>query len=104
MTMFPQPVYSLTAQTANYTAQPGDTVLVTAGASAVVVTLPSVATRGPVTVRKTDAAGAGTVTVKTADGSTIDGVAGTTGRVVGAASTVSGAKLVSDGSNWFTIG
>lgn len=104
MTMFPQPSYNMVAKTAAYTAEPGDVVLVTTGASAIVVTLPGVATLGPVTVRKVDAAGAGTVTVKTADGSDIDGVAGTTGRAVGAASTVSGATFASDGSNWFTIG
>lgn len=104
MTMFPQPSYSLVAKSAAYTAAPGDVVLVTSGSSAITVTLPGVSTLGPVTVRKVDAAGSGTVKVVTADGSEIDGASGSTGRTVGAASTVSGATLVSDGSNWFTIG
>ncbi|MGH3266137.1 MAG: hypothetical protein ACRDNS_29560 [Trebonia sp.] len=104
MTMFPQPSYSLLAKTANYTAEPGDVVLVTAGSTAITVTLPGVATLGPVTVRKVDGTGTGTVTVVTADGSKVDAITGTTGRAVGAASTVSGATLVSDGSNWYTVG
>lgn len=104
---FPQLVNNLVAKSANYTANPGEVVLVTTGSSALVVTLPAIGNQGvaagPVTVRKVDGAGTGTVTVKSADGSTVDGVAGSTGRAVGSASTVTGATLATDGTNWFTV-
>lgn len=91
---------STTPQTANN----GDVIVVTAGSTAITVNLPPVAQGGPVTIRKVDSAGTGAVTVKTTDSSTVDGIAGATGRVVGAASTVSGATLVSDGvSAWYTV-
>ena len=86
------------------TAANGDVLLVTTGSTACTVNLPPVANGGPVTVRKVDGGGTGTVTVKTTDSSTVDGIAGSTGRAVGAASTVSGATLVSDGvANWYTV-
>ena len=101
MTMFPQPVYKFTAQSAAYTASPGDYVLGTA-ASAWVLTLPPVGTGGIVGVRKVDTA-AYAITVKSADGSTINGVAGATGVATG---TTQGSGLVfaSDGSNWWQVG
>lgn len=78
--MNPDVIYSFTAESANYTAKPGDTVLVTTGTSVIDVTLPESYTSGPtsVIVRKVDA-GTGYVAVKTSDGTTVDGVAGTTG-------------------------
>jgi len=86
------------------TAANGDILLFTTGASAMVANLPPVAQGGPVTVRKVDAAGTGIVTVKTTDSATIDGIAGSTGRAVNAASTVGGATFVSDGVGaWFTV-
>ena len=86
------------------TANNGDVLLFNTGATAMVANLPPVAQGGPVTIRKVDGGGTGTVTAKTTDGSTIDGIAGATGRAVGAASTVSGATLVSDGvSAWYTV-
>ena len=95
---------NIRALSANATLANGDIAIVTTGAGAIVITLPPVAQGGPVAVRKVDSGGAGTVTVKTTDSSTVDGIAGATGRVVGAASTVSGATLVSDGvSNWYTV-
>ena len=95
---------NVVAKSASYTAANGDVAIVTTGAGAIVVTLPPVAQGGPVTVRKVDSAGAGTVKVVTADSSTVDGIAGATGRVVGAASTLSGATLVSDGVGaWYTV-
>jgi len=105
MTQFPQSAYGLTKLNAQatYTANPGDVVLATTGTTALVVTLPPASQGGNVIVRKVDAAGTGTVTAKTADGGTVDGIVGTTGRVVGVASTVSGAELASDGTNWFTV-
>lgn len=103
MTIFPQPIHKFTAQSGAYTASPGDVVIVTTGSSALIVTLPPAAQGGPVTVRKVDGAGTGTVTVKTTDGATVDSIVGTTGRVVSAASTVSGATLATDGTNWFTV-
>ena len=87
---------------ANATAANGDILLTTTGSTAIVHTLPPVAQGGPVTLRKVDSGGTGTVTAKTSDGSQVDGIAGTTGRVVAAASAVGGATLVSDGSNWWT--
>lgn len=80
MPMNPQIAYALTGVTAAYTANPGDTVLVTVGATAnAVITLPPVASCfSPVIVRKVDG-GTGTVSVVTADGSKIDGVTGTVG-------------------------
>jgi hypothetical protein len=88
---------------ASATANNGDIVLVTAGSTAITITLPPVAQGGPVAVRKVDSGGTGAVTVKSSDGSTIDAIAGATGRVVGVASTLSGATLVSDGTNWWTV-
>ena len=101
MTLFPQPVIKFTAPSGAYTANPGDYVLGTA-AAAWVLTLPPVATGGIVSVRKVDSA-AFAITTKTADGSTIDGVAGTTG-VATAASQHAGFTFASDGSNWWIVG
>lgn len=87
---------------AAYTASPGDVVLHTPTAASV-VTLPPVAQGGPVRVVNLAAF---TVTVKSADGSTVQGVVGTTGYVVptggvGAASTR--ASFSSDGTNWWVL-
>jgi hypothetical protein len=79
MSVFPQPVRSFRAVSANTTALPGEVLSVTTGASAITVTLPPVAEGGPVTVKKIDS-GTGAITVVTADGATVDGVVGTTGR------------------------
>lgn len=89
--------------TTGYTANNGDIVLVTTGSSAITVNLPPVAQGGPVTIRKVDVGGSGALTVKSTDGSTIDTVAGATGRVVALTLSVSGATLVSDGTNWWTV-
>lgn len=101
MTLFPQPVINFVAKSGAYTANPGDYVLGTAG-SAWTLTLPAVATGGVVSVRKVDSA-ANAITLKTADGSTIDGVAGTTGVATGTTQH-SGLTVASDGSNWWVIG
>jgi hypothetical protein len=95
---------------ANYTANPGDLVVANATGGAVVITLPSGMVYGyttskpsptwSVTVSKLDNS-ANTVTVKTLDGSTIDGVAGTTGRSL--STQFSHVAVVSDGNNWFSI-
>lgn len=101
MPMFPQPIYRYTAQSANYTALNGDVVLVTTGASAITVTLPTAAPDAVVIVRKVDS-GTGAVTVKTADGSTIDGIAGSTGIATAAAAHV-GFTLGCDGVAWHVV-
>ena len=67
------------AVSANANANAGDFLNVTTAASTIVVTLPPVEFGGPVFVKKVDS-GAGAIKVVTADGSTIDGVAGATGR------------------------
>lgn len=98
------PFANFTAQAgASYTASNGDVVLYTPTANSV-VTLPAVALGGP--VRVVNLAGTYTVTVKTADGSTVQGVAGTTGYVVPAGGTGASsthATFVSNGTNWFVI-
>lgn len=95
---------NIVTKSASYTAANGDVAIVTTAASAIVVTLPPVAQGGPVTLRKVDSGGAGTVKAVTSDSSTVDGIAGATGRVVAAASAVGGATLVSDGVGaWYTI-
>lgn len=101
MTQFPQETFGFTAISANYTANPGDQLNVTA-AALVTVTLPPVGTRGPVGVRKVDTAAFG-VKLVTADGSTIDGVAGATG-ITTAATQHAGFTVASDGSNWYVVG
>ena len=101
MALFPEPVYKFTAQSGAYTASSGDFVNATA-AAAWTLTLPPVASGGIVGVRKVDSA-AFAVTVTSADGSTINGVAGATGVATG---TTQGSGLVfaSDGSNWWQVG
>ena len=97
---------TVVTQNANFTAVNGGVHIVTTGAGTITATLPPIAQGGPVTIRKVDSGGAGTVLVKTNEGATtnIDTIAGNTGRTVGAASTVSGATLVSDGvTNWYTV-
>jgi hypothetical protein len=101
MTLFPQPIINFVAKSSAYTASPGDYVLGTA-AAAWVLTLPPVATGGVVSVRKVDSASFA-ITTKTADGSTIDGVTGTTGLAT-STSQHSGYTFASDGSNWWVIG
>ena len=101
MTLFPQPIINFVAKSGAYTANAGDYVLGTA-ASAWTLTLPPVATGGVVSVRKVDSA-AFAITIKTADGSTIDGVAGTTG-IATSTSQHSGYTVASDGSNWWVVG
>lgn len=101
MTVFPQPVYKFVPESGAYTASPGDYVLATA-AAAWNLTLPPVAQGGVVSVRKVDSA-AFAVTLKTTDGSTIDGVAGATGVATGTTQH-SGLTVASDGTNWWVIG
>lgn len=91
------------AQSGTFTAVNGSINTITTGASAVTANLPPVAQGGPVSIRKIDSGGTGAVTAKTTDGAQIDGIAGTTGRVVAAGSAVGGATLVSDGTNWWTV-
>lgn len=103
---FPQPqsgilttAANFTAQSSAYTAKAGDFVLASV-AVAFTVTLPPASLGAVVTVRSVLATAA--VTVKTADGSTIDGVAGTTG--IAYSTLHSGATFVSDGTNWWVAG
>ena len=101
MTVFPQPVYSFVSKNAAYTAKPGDFVIAdTTTVGAFTLTLPGVSTKGPVGVR--NVTGTNAVTVKTADGSTIDGVTGTTG--IGYTTIHTGAVFASDGSSWYVVG
>lgn len=102
MPQFPQEVRTFVTKTAAYTAQPGDTVLAdTTTTAAFTVTLPPVAvTSGPVGVR--NITGTNAVTVKTADGSTIDRVTGTTG--IGYTTIHTGATFESDGTSWWVTG
>jgi hypothetical protein len=86
--------------------------LVTSGSTACTATLPTVAAttsagvltaegaQGPVAVKKVDT-GSGVITIKTADGTTIDGIAGTTGITL--AKQYDTVVLVSDGTNWWTV-
>lgn len=103
MAVFPQPAIRFTTISAAYQANPNEYVNATV-ASAYVVTLPPVADNPGcvVQVRKVDSASAA-FTLKTADGSTIDGVAGTTG-VASAATQHAGFTVANDGSNWWVIG
>lgn len=100
MGVFPQQVRSFVSKSANYTANVGDFVNVTTGTSAVTVTLPVDAGIGAiVTVKKIDS-GTGAVTVVTSDGSTVDGVAGSTGRTQAATQYLAW-TLWYDGANWW---
>lgn len=98
-------------KTVAYTALNGDFVIAdTTTTAAWILTLPTIAqtvtgtsglgvdgAAGPVSVR--NVTGTNAVTVKTADGSTIDGVTGTTG--IAYTTIHTGATFVSDGTNWF---
>jgi hypothetical protein len=86
---------TLVTTTVAITAVPG-TFIVDSPAGAHVITLPAVNAGGPVTVK--NLTGAHTVTVKTADGSTIDTVTGTTGYALPHAFDT--ATFISDGANW----
>lgn len=98
MGMNPQTTYGFTAVTGAYTAAPADVALVTTGTATVTVTLPKVSTcYSPVVVRKVDSA-TGTAAVVTADGSTIDGVTGTTG--VSTSTQHAGWTFAPNGANW----
>lgn len=104
MGLFPQPTFKWTAQSANYTALDGDCVLVTTGSSTITITLPpvNVNQNGTVSARKVDS-GSGAFKFVTADGSTIDGVAGATG-ITSAASIHAGYTVADDGANWWVVG
>ena len=97
---------NFTAQTgASYTASAGDIVAYTPTAASV-VNLPPVGNGGPVTVLNLATTTGDTVTVKTTDSSTINGVAGATGFVVAVASAAgvpTSATFSSNGTEWFTI-
>lgn len=111
--IFPFPNFSgaIVSESAAYAANNGDIVLVTTGSSTIAVTLPSMLTNedgsaassgGFVIVRKVDS-GTGAIKVVTADGTTIDGVAGATGRTL-SATQYTGAAFASDASgNWYQI-
>lgn len=101
MTTHPEQVLAVIQTAVNYTCQNGDVVIGTAGAGGITVTLPPVQGRGNIIVRQADS-GAGHVTIKTADGSTIDGVAGTTG--IATEKQHAGYRLTSNGVAWFVIG
>ena len=82
------------------TATPGDFLIVTTGTNAITVNLPTLPSNGCiVTVKKIDA-GTGAITVKTTDGSTLDGVAGATGRAQAATQFLAW-TLWYDGANWW---
>ena len=98
--VFPQTIRTFVAESANYTANVGDFVNVTTGTSAITVTLPKSPGLGAiVTVKKVDS-GTGAVTVVSADGSTVDGVVGTTGRAQAATQYLAW-TLWNDGINWW---
>lgn len=104
---FPQSVPNIVAKSAAYTANPGETVVVTAASSSFEVTLPAIGnlgvSAGPVTVFKIDA-GSGVVTVATSDGSKVNGGTGSTGLAINATTAIGGHTFATDGSNWFTVG
>lgn len=102
MTVFPQPIYKFTAQTAAYTASSGDCVLAnTVTTGAFTVTLPaSPGSNATVLVR--NVSGTNAVTVKSSDGSTVDGITGTTG--IGYTTVHTGATFAFDGTNWWVVG
>lgn len=87
-------------KTAAYTAAAGDVVICDPSGGAFVVTLPAVAQGGPVTV--VNIGGTNAVTLKTADSSKINNVAGTTG-VASGTSVGSSLMAISDGTNWYTV-
>lgn len=89
------------AVSANYTANPGDICIVTTGSSTIKITLPPVTSGGPVVVKKIDS-GTGDINVVTADGSTVDGVVGTTGRTQ-AATQYATWTFVSDETSWYQV-
>jgi hypothetical protein len=93
-----------TSGNASYTANAGDIVLVDTNATphAFVVDLPPVAQAASVIVKCTAYDDA--LTIKTTDGSTIDGIAGATG--VTLAAQYDAAWFVSDGAAWhvFSLG
>ncbi len=97
---------NFTAQTgASYTASSGDVVLYTPTAASV-VDLPPVGQGGPVPGLNLAPPPGDPVTGKTTDGSTINGVAGTTGFVVAIATGAgvpTSATFASNGTGWYTI-
>jgi hypothetical protein len=102
MTEFPQPIYKFTSVAAANVATSGDNQMVTTGGATVVVTLPpNVGANATVHVRKVDS-GAGAIQLKTSDGSTIDGVVGTTG-ITTPATIHAGFKVANDGVNWWVV-
>ncbi|HEX5347845.1 MAG TPA: hypothetical protein VFW64_12225 [Pseudonocardiaceae bacterium] len=92
---------NIVSKSAAYTAASGDIVIGDASGAGFTVTLPPVATGGPVTVQ-TNVSTANVITLKTSDSSKIDNVAGATGRAVAAAQ-YSTLTVVSDGANWWTV-
>jgi hypothetical protein len=103
MTTFPQPIYKFTGPiTSNYAALSGDNVLANPQSAAITVTLPP-SPQSNATVQVRNIAGSTyAVTVKTADGSTIDNIAGTTG--IGYTTAHTGATFAYDGANWWVVG
>jgi hypothetical protein len=87
---------NVTAQSANYSANPGDIVLCTAGAGGFTVTLPASTINNQVTVKKVDS-GLGTITISPTSG-TIDGQATKAINTQYASFT-----MVADGTNWNVI-
>lgn len=100
MTLFPAPMLTAVTKTAAYTAKPGDFVLAdTTTTAAFTLTLPAVAQNITVAVR--NFTGTNAVTVKSADGSKVNNVTGTTG--IGYTTIHTGATFWCDGTNWWVI-
>lgn len=96
---------NITVQTGTtYAANPGDVVIHgTAATTALVVTLPPIATGGPVGVKQLGTSGVALTIITTeGTGSNIDGIVGTTGTT--ASTQYASATFVSDGvSNWYRV-
>lgn len=91
---------SAAPRTTAYTANAFDVVVCDPSGGAFVVTLPAVTLGALVSV--VNIGGTNAVTIKSADGSKINNVVGTTG--VASGTTVGSAlRAVSDGTNWYTI-
>ena len=88
----------------NYTvpARTNARLVVTTGASTIIITLPPVGSSDFVSARKVDA-GSGAVQIVTADGSTIDSVVGSTG-ITTPASQHAGWTLENDTRSWYVTG
>lgn len=101
MAEFPQPVYTFVTKTAAYTAVNGDNVLAdTTTTGAFTLTLPASPGFGA-TASVRNITGTNAVTVKSSDGSKVNGVTGTTG--IGYTTVHTGASFAFDGTNWWIV-